>query len=294
MLIGTLILAAVYGFLDLEYRSSRILIILGMIWAFLSTTALRVLIHFIRFGNFGFDNEKAKHSIIVGSQKESDRVLGLIHQAQVRTNFIGMVAPKGFDEPEIYLSSLEQLDEVVQIYKVDEIIFCSKDIAAREIMLWMTKLGSKLEYKIVPEESISIIGSSSKNSAGELYTIDIQFGIAQIQNQRNKRVTDLLLAFFFLLTYPISFWFVKNKMNFLYNIFRVIRGKKTWVGYSQNKKETEHLPKIRAGILNPIDGIHLTEVNQPTIQRLDFLYAKDYSTVDELEIIWRGFKELGR
>jgi len=105
--------------------------------------------------------------IIVGLEEESKRVLSLIHQAQVPINFIGMVAPPDVNDPEIYLSSVEQLDEVVHIYKINEIIFCSKDISSHDIMYWMTKLGAELEYKIVPKESISIIGSSSKNTTGE-------------------------------------------------------------------------------------------------------------------------------
>ncbi|HHS94953.1 MAG TPA: glycosyltransferase, partial [Phaeodactylibacter sp.] len=48
LLFGTLLLAAIYGFLDLAYRPSRVLILLGAVWALLSTIALRFVIHFIK------------------------------------------------------------------------------------------------------------------------------------------------------------------------------------------------------------------------------------------------------
>ncbi len=291
-LIGTLFLAAVYGFLDLEYRTSRILIVLGAIWAILSTTAIRGLHHFVQTGRFGFNRERVKNLVIIGSEKESKRVLSLIHQAQVPNNFIGTVAPKNVDDPEVYLSSLEQLDEVVHIYKIDEMIFCSQDISAQEIMHWMTQLGSEIEYKIVPKESLSIIGSSSKNTAGELYTIDIQFKIAQQANRRNKRLTDVFLSLLLLISLPLNLFFVKNKGSFIRNIFSVFFGKKTWVGYIG--EGAVNLPKIRSGVLSPLDALRINEVNQPTIQRLNFLYAKDYSTENDFDILWKGFGELGR
>ena len=71
---GTVLLAAVYGFLDLEYRSSRALIILGAIWALLATVSLRFLIHFLRFGNFNVGRDRPKNLVIIGSEKESARV----------------------------------------------------------------------------------------------------------------------------------------------------------------------------------------------------------------------------
>ena len=41
----------------------------------------------------------------------------------------------------------------------------------------MTQIGSYTNYKIVPEDSSYVIGSSSKNTSGELYAIDISFKI---------------------------------------------------------------------------------------------------------------------
>jgi GT2 family glycosyltransferase len=294
LLMGTVLLAAVYGFLELQYRASRTLIILGMVWAVISMTSLRVILHFIKNKNFNLGQEKSKNLIIVGSKNESKRVMGLIHQAQLMKNFIGTVSPNGTNDSKIYLSNLQQLDEVVHIYKIDEIIFCSKDVSSQDIMKWMTRLGSELEYKIVPEESLSIIGSSSKNAAGELYTIDIQFRITQSMNRRNKRFIDISLALAFLITLPICIWFVNQKGRFISNIFQVLFGKKSWVGYAQAIEQMENLPKIKNGVLSPLDALKLKKVNAPTIQHLNFLYAKDYRASNDLDIIWKGFRNLGK
>ncbi len=294
LLMGTILLAAVYGFLELEYRASRTLIILGMVWAIISMTSLRVILHFIKNQNFNFGNEKSKNLIIVGSKNESSRVMSLIHQAQLMKNFIGTVSPNGTNDSKIYLSKLQQLDEVVHIYKIDEIIFCSKDISSQDIMKWMTRLGTDLEYKIVPEESMSIIGSSSKNASGELYTIDIQFGIVNSMNRRNKRFIDFSLALLFLISLPVCIWLIKQKGNFVMNLFQIIMGKKSLVGYTKSAELVENLPKIKPGVLSPLDALKLKKVSDSTIRHLNFLYAKDYSTSNDLDIIWKGFRNLGK
>ncbi len=293
LLVGTVLLAAVYGFLDLEYRPSRLLIILGAVWAMISTAGIRIFQHFLKHGNFNVGLEKTRNLVIVGTEKESTRVRQLIHQAQVFKNFIGVVAPPSeAEDPETYLSSLSALDEVVQIYKVDELIFCSRDISSQEIMHWMTRLGPELEYKIVPLESESIIGSSSKNSAGELYTVDIRFQIGTYMARRNKRVLDWILSFVFVLMLPVLFFLVKKPMPLVRNIFAVLLGRKSWVGYKQSEERIHHLPKIRPGVLNPLDVLLFSSINSHTIQRLNFLYAKDYSVTRDLEIVWKGLRIL--
>lgn len=294
ILVGTILLAAIYGFLDMEYRTSRILIILSSIWAVISTVGLRFLIQFIKHRNFKINETREQNLIIVGDIEESKRVLGLIHQSQVRKNFIGTVAPDKVDKPEIYLSNFQQLDEVVHIYKIDEIIFCSQDISAQAIMEWMTKLGPKISYKIVPKESLSIIGSSSKNSAGELYTIDIQYNIADFRYRRSKRLMDVLLGVLFLLLSPVLVFLIKKPFNFIKNIFQVLFGQKTWVGYYPEKMKAHILPKLKPNILHPIDGLQIKAVNEQTIRRLNFLYSKDYTTSSDMDVIWNGWRELGR
>ncbi|MCB0557406.1 MAG: glycosyltransferase [Lewinellaceae bacterium] len=294
LLVGTVLLAAVYGFLDLAYRTSRALIVLGALWASISTVALRFLLYFMKYGNFNLGRNKIKKLVIVGSREESERVQRLLHLAQVRKNFIGTVAPWAEADTRIYLSRLPQLDEVVQIYKIEEVIFCSQDVRAQDIMSWMARLGPAVDYKIVPQESLSIIGSSSKNTAGELYTIDIQYSIAQPQNRRNKRINDFLVALLFLLLFPALLFFIPHSLSFFRNILSVLAGRYSWVGYAPTSQEFNTLPVILPGILSPLDALPIENLDEPTVQRLNFLYAKDYHVNKDLDIIWRGWQRVGR
>lgn len=294
LFIGTFLLAAIYGFLDLEFRSSRMLIILGAVWATLAIISNRLLFHFIKYKNFNIGMPAASNLIIVGSKSEVDRTLKLLQEVQVSKNIIGSIDPLETEGERFSLGRFAQLDEIVRIYKVNEIIFCSKDIESHKIMDSMTSLGSNIQYKILPEKSISIIGSQSKNHAGELYTIDVAYNINNPINKRNKRLMDILIAFLFLLFSPILIFFIQKKSGFIRNIFSSILGKKTWVGYSQTKQKLWSLPSIKPAVLHPIDAFDIDNKDTKTLQRLDFFYAKDYTSYEDLFIIWKGFKNLGR
>jgi GT2 family glycosyltransferase len=291
LLWGTLLLAAIYGFLPLEYRPSRAVILLGAFWAMLSTVGLRYALHFARYRNIDLGTEREKNLVIVGYKEESERVKHLLRQTPLRVNIIGVVAPSETGDLETYLSGAGRLDEIVYLYKIDEIIFCSRDISAQDIMRWMTRLGPQLEYKIVPDESASIIGSSSRNAPGELYTVDIQFNIATSMARRNKRLLDMLLALALLPLTPVAL-LLTRKAGLLRNVFLVLAGQRTWVGYAQAGEGSGPLPALRKGVLSPLSGLRYPIADEPTIQRLNFFYAKDYRLSEDIDIIWRGFRLL--
>lgn len=292
--VGTFAAAAVYGFLDMEFRSSRMLIVLGALWAAIALIGLRFLLHFLENRNFKLGTEGVQNLVIVGSKTESERVRSLLSQANVVKNFIGIVSPDETDDHHNFLGSLRQLGEIVRIYRVEEVIFCSRDITANDIMTWMSQLGTGIDMRIVPEESLSIIGSSDKNTKGELYTIDIRFNIAQPIHRRNKRIFDLTVCLSMVLILPFLLIFKRNRVAFFKNIWLIFIGTKTWVSYAapdvgDEKSARGSLPKLKKGVFSPLNAANLTEPNSPTVQRLNFLYAKDYDVWRDAEILWKGF-----
>jgi GT2 family glycosyltransferase len=292
--VGTFAAAAVYGFLDMPFRSSRMLIVLGALWAATALIGLRFLLHFLKNRNFKLGTEGVQNLVIVGSKMEAERVLALLSQANVIKNFIGIVNPNETNDHDSFLGSLRQLGEIVRIYRVEEVIFCGRDVASNDIMAWMSELGVGIDMRIVPEESLSIIGSSDKNTKGELYTIDIRFNIAQPIHRRNKRVFDLGMSVLFFCLLPILVFFIKNKIEFIKNIWSVLVGDKTWVAYAlqavNGKSGSENLPKLKQGVFSPLHAANLTEPNAPTVQRLNFLYAKDYDVWRDTEVVSKGLK----
>ncbi len=300
--LGTLILAAVYGFLDLDYRPSRALVLMGATWAVLATVAIRALSHFYTYRNFRIGRERHKNVVIVGSEAESGRVAKLLQQVSAAKNLIGFVAPpssvavhSNTSEQSAALpfsgalGMASQLDEIVRIYQVNEVIFCSKDVRSQDIMAWMTRLGPAISYKIVPAESLSIIGSSSKDEPGELYTIDIKYNIAQPVERRNKRVFDLGICLGLLATLPFWLLFSSKRNTLLQNWWLVFSGQKTWVGYAPNSPNST-LPKLRPGAFSPLDGLGNIQPDEPTIARLNFLFAKDWEVSRDWRVLISAFR----
>jgi GT2 family glycosyltransferase len=284
--IGTLILAAVYGFLDLNLRPSRALVLMGAVWAMSATVGIRAIAHFLEFRNFNIGNHRVRNLIVIGSKNETDRVIGLLNQVGVQKNLIGVVDPDNSNptDSESNLGSIDQLDEIVRIFRIDEIVFCSRDIRAQDILHWMTRLGPAVSYKIVPEESLSIIGSSNKNEPGELYTIDIRYNIAQPGQRRSKRLLDLLVCSGLVLTLPLWLALSAKRKAFAGNWFGVLIGLKSWVGYTPSEQNPS-LPVIKPGVFTPLDAFKDLHTNPATVSRLNFLYAKDWNTWRDLEVI---------
>lgn len=301
LFIGTIAIAAIYAFLPDTLRFSRAMILLGAAWAVFITILIRLIVHFVQHKNFRIGEMPERKMIIVGSEPEANRVSVMLTQAKVKNDLIGFVSANGeSNHSSNHLGTLGQLKEIATIYKIDEIIFCAKDISSQKIIEWMTMIGSELEYKIVPEDSLSIIGSSSRDSQGELYTIEVKLAIASSFNRRSKRLFDVTAGLFLLLTSPVNVFIIQHPFHFIQNIFSVLLGRKTWVGYGGNEVQQQQLPSIKKGILTPLDELSGwnrsdkdASLNGAAVARINVLYAKDYSAGRDAELLIKCFRKLG-
>ncbi|TFH26427.1 MAG: glycosyltransferase, partial [Bacteroidia bacterium] len=298
-LVGLLCILVVYALLPLEWRYSRALIFLGALWALMSTLSIRLVLHLSGIRDYEIDLNRQKKMVIIGREDEARRVSALLGDTQARPHIIGFVHPEageqetGDSASSLYIGHIEQIDEIVSIHRVDEIVFCSKDLPSRRIIRIMSRLiGTSVDFKIAPPESMSVIGSNSINTAGDLYTIHFN-SIAKAANRRNKRLFDASTSFLLFFTFPLWFLFVKGHVRSVGNTLRVLFGKCTWVGYLRaGHPQQPELPKLKEGILNP--GIHLpTESLSPErINEINVVYSKDYRPFNDLLIITRNFRKI--
>lgn len=293
---GTLIISALYGFMPEALRFSRGMIIAGAAWVTFSIITTRVMIHFLRFGNFRFGQTPGKKIIIAGNTMEAERVIRLLQSLQLGREVLGYVKiDDDGGESEWELGDEEDLREIIGVYKANELIFCSRDIPSARIMEWMVKLGPALDYKIIPDRSMSIIGSNSKNTAGDLYSLDITLRINMPSNIRNKRFIDICTALLCILFSPLLILFLHGRKYFLNNCFAVLTGRKSFVGYAEHEGgRKQSLPPLRKGVLSPLDSVSLQRPDAATIDRLNMLYARDYSPAMDIAIILKNIRGLGR
>ena len=71
-------------------------------------------------------------------------------------------------------------------------------------------------------------------------------------------------------------------------------GKKSWVGFYPLKENSVRLPKIKPGILSPLDGMKQQTTDKEVITRLNILYTRDYTVWKDLNIMFFAFRNLGR
>lgn len=291
---GTIAILVFYALLPAGFRFSRAIIILSGIWGIASVTGIRLLLHFSGFKSYRLGLNPNRRFAIIGNKDESERVADILRKGLVNAGFIGLVNTESSkNSTEGFIGSLPNISDIINIYKIDEVIFCAKDVPASQIIDSMSQLSKlQVEFKIVPPESLSIIGSNSISTTGDLYVIEIN-SITRVNNLRNKRLLDVVSSVLLLTFSPVLFLFMKRPHGFFWNIVRVLSGIRTWVGYS-SFPAPQNLPPIRKGILNPTDALSFKIPDTETALRLNMLYARDYRLSSDINIILKGFRNLGR
>ncbi len=292
---GFVFIIILYSLFHESMRYSRVLLFLGFAWNIVFLIAVRLIFHFARISNFKILVEKNKNIVLVGDETETERVFSFLQQTGVHANIIGFVSLDETVKSNRYIGTIHQLQEVVNVHGINEIIFCLKDVGAAQIiqnMLYFSDL--QVEFKIAPPESFSVIGSSSVNTAGELYVIEFN-SIAKGMNRRKKRLFDIATSLCMVITSLFWIWFIPNKKNAYKNFWSVLFGYKTFVGYSPKILHAEIgklLPKIRPSILFP--GIQWNwETHQSLIEQAHIAYAKDYKVRNDFMIIMKNIAKLG-
>jgi O-antigen biosynthesis protein len=292
ILIGTGLILIAYSLLPEDYRFSRALILFGTGSTAFTFILSRFIFHATGLRSWRFAGEKTKRIAVIGNKQEFDRVSALLQQSAASTEFTGFVsADSNGQQYPGYIGNISQIDEVIEIFKINEVIFCARDLSSQEIIGHMLKLvSSNVDFKIAPPESFSIIGSNSIETSGDLYVIDIN-SITRPGNRRNKRMLDIAVSFGLLCLLPFVIWAVDNKRKFILNIFTVLTGIKSWVGYSGENHFD--LPKIKKAVLSPSDA-YPEKLKDPALTRkLNLLYSKDYKIEKDLSIIRKGFRKMG-
>lgn len=291
--IGTIILLLIYSLLSEDIRFSRAVILLGTAWTFFCVNILRYIISFMNFKQYPVGENNRQRIIIVGDETETKRVATLLNYTYHKTEFIGFVYPQEQEPDKNFIGNINQLKDIVHIYRVREIIFCGKNFDVKTIINLMEDMNG-LEYKIAPDESSFIIGSNSVNLASGFYTMDIN-SIGKKENRRKKRFGDIVIAIVLLLTLPINIWAVHRKKMYIRNIFLCLIGKKTWVTYCPLLKEDDpHLPPLKKGVLYPSDNINLQTYDKNLLVQINSFYAKDYRLTNDIRTIIHAFSNLGR
>lgn len=282
---GSLSIGFIYGFLPVELRNSRMLIVYGVgLSLFLGWFLPKVQ-------GFLFNHPRVSKSgrrprvLFAGSKTNEEKAIHILDTAGWKYEYFGR------------WKSLETIPEKIKSEQITDVIFSADDWNASEIIRAMTILGKEeIRFRLFPKDGSEIIGSHSKNTLADLFTLHLDFAINQPVYRRIKRIFDISTALLLILLYPILVFKIRRPLQFASNIFQVFIGKKSWVGYKKTEKfEERALPIIREGILDLSFLLEIDEeLNASIVDKINLNYAKDYSVHQDFLILIKNWKELDR
>ncbi len=271
--LGAVLSLVGYALLDEDIRFSRFIILSGAVWAFIILPSYRFVLHHLPMP-FRYRVKDKKNFIIVGEEQEANRVSEIIKHNLKHATIIGNVAPDE-NKTSAFIGRLSQLQETVRIHQAHEVIFCAKNLSSAEIiskMLELNHLGC--DFKIASPDGISVIGSNSIHTNGELYQIELNL-INSEENKRNKRLLDLFFALLMLLLSPILFLMHKNKKHFFKSLIGILLNRYTFVGYNEKTDDSPDLPRIKQGLISVPNNVE---------------YAKNYTVWKDISFIFKGLR----
>ncbi|MEO8403374.1 MAG: glycosyltransferase [Chitinophagaceae bacterium] len=289
-LIATVVLLAVYALLPEEYRFSRGIILFGALLSFILISLLRWIL--IKTSVLSATDPRNEHAntLVIASASEYDEVVQLVKEAGMQEKILGRVAVNEQDKDAIGYWS--RTDMLFQSVPYREAIFCEGTLTFRNIIDYLQQVDKSVKIKIHAAGSHSIVGSDSKDSAGESVSKENGFKLADPYNRRLKRLVDVSISLFAIISFPVHFIGVKKPLRFFANCFAVLFAQKTWVGYATIEK---NLPALRNGVM-ACNGIPVSvkqELPRESLQMVDYWYARDYEPANDMKLVWKMYRKLG-
>lgn len=289
---ASLVLMSGYALLPENYRFSRGILVFGIISAFILMSLVRWL--FVQWKIIKTDNEDDEHrqTVVVANETDFESVKQLMLHAGMQERVLGRVNNND-NFSAAALGTFNQLPHLIKMYPVKEVIFCEDGLSFKAIIELLPSLPKNVRYKFHASGSRSIVGSDSKDISGEYVAPDKKYTIGLPVNRRNKIFTDITVALFFLLTFPIHFFLQKNPFAFFKNVLHVLFQVKTWVGYAAPNVRDRTLPKLKPGVITTTSlPVSMNTLPAESLAVSDEWYAAGYSASADVQKIWRGYKNL--
>ncbi len=287
--IAALFLLSGYALLPETVRFSRGILVFGIMLAVILMNVMRQLFIKWRLLETRDENEERRQTIVVAGEKEFKTITELMQKAGMPERVLGRVDTYSL-APASTLGNIEQLPSLVKKYRIKEIIFCENGLSFKEIISTISELPPGIRNKFHASRSSSIVGSDSKNDSGDYVTAGIKYRIATPANRRNKRLIDITTAIFFIISFPPHLLLQKDPYSFYKNVFAVLFGKKTWIGYAVPLNE---LPQIRESVITSTAlPALLNELPVESSRKSDEWYAANYTAWVDLKKISNSYKFL--
>ena len=246
----------------------------------------RMLLHATRVKGYGLRDRGRRRVLAIGTEAEAEKALSLLWQTHFGLGW------KEVLDPALVGEETTDIRSAMRPRQVDEVVFCAKDLPWNRIIRWMEELASSgAQFKIAQPGSSFIIGPNSIESLQDLFVMEYH-GVQSAASHRRKRVVDVAMSLFLLLTLPVNIWFVRRPWNYIGNIGLVLLGRRTWVGYHPLVARALRLPALPIGVVDPV-SVMQRPVPPVAADRINVEYAKDYRPWRDVRHVLQGLPLLG-
>jgi len=278
---ATLAILAFYALLPKEWQFSRLFILLGSLSFIGIFYVSRALFTLLKKGKIDFSQFPKKRFGILAAPKEFERIKALLEQTYPHIESIHHIEVQPHETSAKL--NINQLDEMLEIHRLNELIFSAKDMSSSNIIeIMVSTSAAQLEYKIAQPDTSYLIGSNSIDTAGDYYTLHFD-ALEQATNKRIKRVFDLVICFILLLLSPLLFMFFKKPLQFFKNLFGILGSKYTFVGLNMDQLNRKYHKK---SIVRPF---YWNAENQP---ETNLRYTKNYDASTDFRSILKNYRSL--
>lgn len=287
LLTGSLFVIILYAMLSESMRFSRAIVLLSTLSTFLIIPLSRILL--MKLKVFRLIRFTEMNSAIIGSKSEIEKVLNILKESTARKKSYYFINPlrksesSSDDKSFAFHAALHQIDHFLDIFNIDEIIFCMKDLRAAEMINIMQKKAvGKCNLYIHPTTSEFLLKSSSINSIGEFILPETN-PVMPDWSMRKKRIFEIFLTFLLLAFSPFLIYIFRKPLLFYSNMLNVLIGKVNLIGY---KNENNVRPFLIAAF--PEGTTDMKKINN----KIDYLL--NYGTEKDLEILLGNLNQLDR
>ena len=286
--VGTLAILLIYALLPTSLRTSRALIFIGTITVFFVSSITRIFGKKLKF--LLSKNGSNSRYIVVANEPNANRISKTISDGDSSAQVVGVIFPalKPINLDPFFLSSLSDLHKVVKTMRIDNIVFSNDDLSLQQILDLMVHSDKDVKCYITGGDVDTVLSSQNKNSKGTFLHAESNYKLSQGLYLRIKRTFDLTVSLFFILFFPVLYFFSIYKNKIFPSIFDVATGRKTWVGYNLNNT-AGFLPEIAQGVIS-IDGLvgnyRYYPIITDTIQANTY-YARNYSVWLDIFLLYQ-------
>lgn len=290
IVVATFMVLVVFALLPMNLRSSRALILIDSL---IATIAMYVVMSFrLKFSHW-LTKHKNKNYLIVAKESNAVKIADTIKQNDADAQIVGVIAPNTIprNENTFYINTLDKLADVVKMMKAEYVVFSNDDLSLQEILDQMILPDKDVKYLITGGDNDTVIGSSKSHKSKNLYFAQSSYKLSQSFYLRLKRMFDVFISITFIVLAPILILFIGNRKIIYSNVFNVLSGKKSWVGYT-DENSIFLLPNLKVGVFNVSSLIGDIEY-YPLLQDVNMAntyYAKMYGIGTDIKIIVNNIK----